>query len=247
MQSTIGGSLLDVWREVGREQKIISAISEVIFTERKTFPSTSENHFTVDCDRWKGLRWVCQRARSSRASPLHSICPLKRRQDRAVVQLPAVRAALLHELGKRVRHNSHSVDLGLKLQLLFKHDAAHISATSGVAGTQGEQRPYLGQVKAALLRLLDEPDAPESVMLVEAVATPTPRGRGNKTLSLVIAQGIRAYLSEIRYLADRKMHVRGPVQVRLSAVPAHPRRARNNNPPICRQPQRRVRNGCRAT
>src|SRR5712692_2447760 len=60
-------------------------------------------------------------------SPLHSVGPFKCRQDRAVIQRPAVRTALLDELGKRVGHDLHRLDLGLKLQLFFKRDAPHIS------------------------------------------------------------------------------------------------------------------------
>jgi hypothetical protein len=39
MESTIGGALLDIWVKGSGQQKIISATSEVIFNELKSFVS----------------------------------------------------------------------------------------------------------------------------------------------------------------------------------------------------------------
>src|SRR5262249_28386200 len=165
----------------------------------------------------------------------------------AVVQRPVVSTALLDELRECARHNLHCLDLALKLQLLFKRYSAHVTAARRIAAAQGEQRPNLRQVEAALLSLLDEPDAPQGVAFIETIPARALCGRCYELLSLVIPQGIRAYLSETSDLADRKRHARWPDQGRRRAIPAHPRHGRCNNRPAYRRSRQKVPSGCRGT
>src|SRR5262249_839921 len=73
-----------------------------------------------------------------------------------------------------------------------------------IPGAQRQKVPDLCQGEAAVLRLLDKPDAPDRVLVIPSVATRTPVGGRDEAFLLVVAQGIGTDCRQRRELADRQ-------------------------------------------
>src|SRR5262249_46165321 len=139
------------------------------------------------------------------------------------------------------------VHLGLDLHFLLVGGPPPVGTAARIIAPQGEERSFFRQSEAALLSLLDEPDALQGVALIKTVpAVALCRGL-DQALALIIPQGVGAHLGKAGHLADGEGHATAPFPVPRPAARARPRRGHRSTRPVSHRSSPKALNGCRET
>ncbi len=106
-----------------------------------------------------------------------------------------------------MRHHLQRPNLVLQLQLFGNRHALHVLAAGRITAFQGEQLANLGQAETTLLRLPNETQTPNRVLVIEAVARIGFAGGNKQAFFFVITNGIGRDLGLLREFSDG-MHER---------------------------------------
>src|SRR5262249_40870504 len=133
--------------------------------------------------------------------PESSVGSLQSGDDSALLYRPCFHCTLGNQLVERLGHRLHRANLVFDLQLLLHRSRANVAATSVIAIAQNKLA-YLGEREAAVLRMLDEADAPGRILVIQPVAGKTFSRKFDQPHLLAMAQRVVAHVCEGNQFAD---------------------------------------------